>query len=1109
MKLLRLRIERLPGIDAGYELDALAAGINVVHGPNGSGKSSLCRAFRALVYQDELVAGPHDLECTLEVGGETVRVERQSNQVQWATPAGAGAVRPRLPEHRHIGCYTIGIDDLLAAGGNEVELAERVARELAGGFDVPGVLHCPPFRGKANHGSVEAKRLRDASAKLMSTQHEHSMLRVDADRVAVLEGELSALQRAIACRSDYEAALGAVYEGRKRRAAQREFDGFESYLAHLIGDEVERLKALHTERLAVEQSIRQLAVGADHAHGRAVAAGYSQSSELPVPDLVELARSRLATLHELEARMAELSVRYRVASTARVTALAALGSAGVEADGPAPDIDARPAMMLSLESIGKAENALGAKRQYEARLAGLDAALDELGPAAGVPPRPPRTESELDVYREARSALFLWLGSQPGGRVTTGGLGGWGGGGVWYGSAWRSIARWVALLGAFMASVICIAYGGWGFVGLLLAPAAAGVAWTYQDRSERRGAQFAQMRHRATGVECPKWERAEVEIRLGELDETVRNAALAIARHQRWVRVQEDRRKTEDALNTEIQGLEHMGQTLGFSPMLLDASFERWLRISRDFDLAQRNIDEVAAEMGVVSGRRDELVRRLTAALPAGALQHPGAEDGDALGIGHALRGFERRAREGAQAHAELESAQRERLLLEERLRALCDAHQALYSGVALGWDDEAALSRGVNLLPAYRLAERTLRDAQATERRAVEGVTRQAELRALIDADDESGLIEKLDQIGRADEAARTLIDEIAEIAARVRYAGRGHDLEEASAEQHAAHDALTEARDAADLAALGSFLLRTVEAEHVQSARPAVIKEADRLFAQFTKHRFGLGFTGRAGFVSANLGPRSTPPPKVAEFLAVDRERNRELPLSHLSVGTRMQLLLALRLAFAKELEADGEPLPLFVDEALATADPERFSAVAQALGEIAGSENRQVIYLTAHPYEVAQWQGCGADVNVIDLAAVRGHAHAVRRWGEVAAERRTPIPAPGAHGAAHYANVLGVPAIDPWAAAGGVHAFHLLRDDLDGVKQLLELGITSAGPLHSFIANEAGERILGRERCRRLSERVAILTAFSEAWREGRGCPLREADLANAPLTNAFED
>ena len=49
MKLKRLTVNRLPGIDRPFEIKPAGAGFHVVFGPNGIGKSSICRAVESCI----------------------------------------------------------------------------------------------------------------------------------------------------------------------------------------------------------------------------------------------------------------------------------------------------------------------------------------------------------------------------------------------------------------------------------------------------------------------------------------------------------------------------------------------------------------------------------------------------------------------------------------------------------------------------------------------------------------------------------------------------------------------------------------------------------------------------------------------------------------------------------------------------------------------------------------------------------------------------------------------------------------------------------------------------------------------------------------------------
>ena len=110
-----------------------------------------------------------------------------------------------------------------------------------------------------------------------------------------------------------------------------------------------------------------------------------------------------------------------------------------------------------------------------------------------------------------------------------------------------------------------------------------------------------------------------------------------------------------------------------------------------------------------------------------------------------------------------------------------------------------------------------------------------------------------------------------------------------------------------------------RAFEAEH----EPAVLRRARDLFAEVTARAFELRLRNDGSLHRLTMFAQET-----------------ERELAELSSGTRMQLLLAVRLAWLETQEQGGETLPLFLDEALTTSDEERFAVMAQSMERLAGS-------------------------------------------------------------------------------------------------------------------------------------------------------------------------
>jgi uncharacterized protein YhaN len=79
------------------------------------------------------------------------------------------------------------------------------------------------------------------------------------------------------------------------------------------------------------------------------------------------------------------------------------------------------------------------------------------------------------------------------------------------------------------------------------------------------------------------------------------------------------------------------------------------------------------------------------------------------------------------------------------------------------------------------------------------------------------------------------------------------------------------------------------------------------------------------------------------LAETTGKDKEP------AQLSGGTREQLYLAIRLAYARHYCRENEPLPLVMDDVLVNFDDERSDAALHVLIEL--GQDIQIIFLTCH--------------------------------------------------------------------------------------------------------------------------------------------------------------
>jgi len=335
-------------------------------------------------------------------------------------------------------------------------------------------------------------------------------------------------------------------------------------------------------------------------------------------------------------------------------------------------------------------------------------------------------------------------------------------------------------------------------------------------------------------------------------------------------------------------------------------------------------------------------------------------------------------------------------------------------------------------------------------------------------------------------------IIERITEIEGNIKRATEGNEVEDALFEYEKAAEALRQKRDEELFAAAGRLLLDELEEEYERESRPEVLKRAGDLFSAITLGKYTLGALG--------VGPDSGDHNKGWAFRAVDNETKEGLGLHQLSRGTVMQLLLAVRVAFASH-EEKGEKLPLLLDEVLSTSDPHRFRAIATSLINIVRDEDRQVLYFTCQPGDAKAWKQIAEEMGRDDIGYFfLGAAGKKASILDTSAAIPKAVDPPGDRNMREYRESLGAPDFDPARPIGELHPVHFL-DTPKQVYDLLSRGIRSLGQAQALF--DKGE--LGPD----FSPKAALYKAVSEAWRVGRGRPVSREVLRDAGVTETFID
>lgn len=279
---------------------------------------------------------------------------------------------------------------------------------------------------------------------------------------------------------------------------------------------------------------------------------------------------------------------------------------------------------------------------------------------------------------------------------------------------------------------------------------------------------------------------------------------------------------------------------------------------------------------------------------------------------------------------------------------------------------------------------------------------------------------------------------------------------------------------------------LLDTVKGKYQVEIQPPVVNRASGLLARFTGGRYSLGPVGL----------------EDSEVAAVDANTGQTVALGHLSRGTRMQLLLALKISFAELIEA-GDKLPLVFDEVLANTDLKRFREVAASMAELA-LDDRQLFYLTCQEPDASLVRDVfrsagGGPVNVVRID--------LKEPGEwpLHGNLLPVVPEPGNLSYDQYARLLEPPRIVCGMPPGELHPAWVLSNTAL-LHKLLEAGLDSVGK-----AIAAGRSVLDASEYAELENAATVAGQILTACSRGRSAPLSRKDLEESPVgrSRLFEE
>ncbi|MFU8831382.1 MAG: hypothetical protein ACNA7J_04410, partial [Wenzhouxiangella sp.] len=1056
MKLKELEIRLLPGLDQPFTVEFEPAAVNVITGPNASGKSSLIRAVRALLYPDQLSEFCH-LRAAWDRDGQHLECERRGSHVSWLENS-VTTSRPRLPGKENLGAFLISSEDLTALGSTDEHISARLRTMLAGGYDLDAVLSEGPLssRSRPQKAARELSRLGTAVA---DKENEYAQLQDELGALEHLDRELAATTDAAARLNACEDAI-ALSEAIARRSAM-EITLIEEYpggMDRLRGDEMTRL-----DQFAEQLARREKELAIEHG-GLRQARDRLEKTGTADPHALEALQSELSNqrdrLSELERRLIEHEDGIEQHHVAMTAAARRLGS-----DQPQIAEKLDQAALEELEKrVERVQSLREQIRNLTAELARTHVSKNMTG----------RSQANL---RNAHQALERWLESarlSPLEGVLWGGL-----------AAAAGIAAWRLLgfqeIGASPELILLIAIAAGVPVTLL-----GGFINRWRDQVRAR-ADFLE-----TDIEEPLgWLESEVEARLERLDVELESATRHEVTQARSVEVREQLNAQRTNLEADRDRLRHFAEELGVgSEQRLETGFLLWCRHLHDWQQQQQAWAGATLQLEQDRSRYAQLQQETSELLARHGMAADKSPTSRSLaGLIHLLSP---RMRRNAELHNQVHAHERRIEELQADITQLQRAQDQIFDAAGLKPGDRTILVQRSEQLTAWRELEQQRRDCSLEVARLEKRLTSDAALLDKARGQQREDLEKLRDELTARVAQRDQLNRKIAEIHTRHGDVLKRRELEALASDYELQRHNLDEELDQHLMAAAAESLLDDVRSAHQVDNEPFALARAGQWFDRITRHRYRLLFDH-------------------GDFAALDTDDNRRRSIAELSTGTRVQLLLAVRLAWIENAEDQSEPLPVFLDEVLTTTDPDRYRAVVEAVQEIVAG-GRQMFYLTAQSDDArawSEWAGDGPQPHVVDMAVVRqGQVEPLQYAMPLGEQATRVIPNPAGMEPLDWAAAAGVDAINPWRDAGSIHTFHLLQDRLDLAAWLLEIDLSRLGSLEAFLQSDKAGDLIDDDDRDLLGRRVAAARLILTDWQQRHDRPVDQAALhASGVISDNF--
>lgn len=1032
----------MPGFPGGLkEFSEFAGNINIIAGANGTGKSSTGRIIKRLIWWDRISGVKADSEVLIDDSIHRIRIDHSDYIHIDGNHNTTNSDLSYLVPSNYADRYTLALHDLVRE--DDRSLAEEIVREVNGGIDIKSSVKELKYSNTIYNANIQSyKDWQKAYDRCRKASAEEDLLREKLRKVESLRRERQQAESAhkdIQFYSLYSSYLEKLARLEELQSKIKEYDQALDNMRSEDYQEVIRLdKSLEEKKAEIDGLKRDVSTIEQHI-------GELTTADTGVEEwIIEELEQSAKLLSESENRAENLRrdiVRNRVILEESASAI------GIK-DNLSGKFKYSLDKLNDIEDLVRRANSL--QQEYDSlidRKERLGSDIEETRAAITI------INPDAEKIKSGILALSQWLQEGPGERRDM-----------------KSELWSVAILGILTA--VATYFLGWaGLLGVVPMIIVTVVLISLIKKRTKSNISLRKEDYLKTGLEpLLYWSREEVIQRILFLME--QEGLLLRLRELK----SEEKRISDQLLKYEERMEELSGEV---SKAISDTSFksrgmspgkdtfhyfigkiERWQAASIELKGLERELEGIVAKEQTLINRANTHFATCRCG------------EADSILSFNALLSTLKRQEESRKS-LNTEKRHKEELL-ERNIKLLADIEAALgaiYLRLALENRSRSYLKKLSEQLEEYvalRKEIEMLKSLISVESQRL----KDSDLSYILNED--LSLEESRLRLERADVLYKkygAIIEEISEIEAEVRQREGDNALEKALNEKDEAVENLT-AQFNENLASItGALIAEQLQKEISFNNDNVVFREANKILDNITHSRYSLILSD-------------------SQFRAKDNISSQTLSLDELSTGTRVQLLLAIRLAFIHAFER-GERLPVIADELLANSDDKRSDAIINSLIEI--SKERQIFYFTAQADEVAKWRNyldkspeISSDVFILGDKRNEFDIH-VPEYEPVVLIRE--IPAPEDVDRKQYFDLIEVPGFNVIEQSPEeLHLWYLI-EDLQLLYNLLRRGVGRWGQLKSFHVNGGVMEGLDETMWSKIEQKIELLDRYGELYKVGR--------------------